>query len=1237
MQQQLERMSKSFSGVEIKKQADLAIASLKSVGTGATESQRLISGAAKLTEAEQRKVNATVTEAIAKYRALGQQAPADMIALAKATEQVAKPTQAAALSVKDLAAGYVAGMVTFEAAKRVLGGIVDFLKSSVQSYAAAEKATAKLTQALRNTGDASAETISDMSDLASEFQRTTRFSDDLVTEVQALFTQLGEVGPKDMKVAIQAAADLSEGLGIDLEQAATAVSKALQGNETSLKKLAPSLDEAAISGGNLADIAGEIEKRFGGQAAAQLDTYAGRVAQLANEWDNVKEAIGRAIATDPIVTASLRGLAESLGGVGEEAQGLTVSEIALTGAMSAQMPIVSRTIELFRLWSIQANAVAENQAFILRTTDALSKKPTAVSLKGMFPEITAAGLALWDKQNDLIDAARVAAKKYAAEVAAAAKKLAADVKAQLLDVEKFHREAAIANTKIYKDEADKSMKVLANTFMERMRLEKEADREIRRLSMSATEFKIDEIQRWAEAEKYALSLTEGDWTEHYTQIERVAGVKMLAIIQDTEEYKLAMIQLGTVFPPLLSYLDTLEGKTGQAAKAAEDWGDTLFAASDALRLIADSTADRTIARIASAFANMAGTLGNVIGLIKDYNKALKEGSTSGQASAAIGLASLFVGAVLRLSRALDDAELQKKIRQVQKEWLDMGFAISAEQARINATTRSFVREFTESIESAGGVTAYNLGNVAKAFNDILRAAVAVERARRAATAAGKDMAVPRDGTGVSTSIKDIAAEIEEIFPQMAKVIVDSGSLANKEILEIIRNVRQLGIESAAVTAFVSAQANKALGGFGKFLNARGGIVDQLTEAQKKLDDLLKRSGDDSADIDPEDIAAATAEVAKFQKQLDAIPLTAAGAGAVGASLFAIFEELVRGGQPAIDVLKQIDPLIGSLDRQLAAAGLSGGAAFDSLKDLAGLATDEVFGPAFEAISGLGLALEGLNNAGLLNQDTFAGLADQVTATFNGLVAQGVDGEKAMRLIQPTLQDLWELQEDFGYSVDEATQKLLDEAKAAGFVGDEHRTAAEQMLIATKRIADAVEGLARIFGVELPSDIAKTRKALENLPNPVITPTIDWPSMTPPGGWPQPPAGYGGGSYGGNRQRPDPDPGMASGGLVPTYFAGGGPSGSDTVPAWLTPGEFVMRRDAVDRVGVGTLSAMNRGLATEPTVVNNYHFEIRAVDAKSFADLLRDPQNKVAVADATIDAVSRNSGGTLSRFAAATRR
>lgn len=62
-------------------------------------------------------------------------------------------------------------------------------------------------------------------------------------------------------------------------------------------------------------------------------------------------------------------------------------------------------------------------------------------------------------------------------------------------------------------------------------------------------------------------------------------------------------------------------------------------------------------------------------------------------------------------------------------------------------------------------------------------------------------------------------------------------------------------------------------------------------------------------------------------------------------------------------------------------------------------------------------------------------------------------------------------------------------------------------------------------------------------------------------------------------------GYATGGMV-KYFANGGFSnGTDTVPAMLTPGEFVVKKAAVDRIGLGTLNSINNGTSSDGSVYN----------------------------------------------------
>ena len=83
---------------------------------------------------------------------------------------------------------------------------------------------------------------------------------------------------------------------------------------------------------------------------------------------------------------------------------------------------------------------------------------------------------------------------------------------------------------------------------------------------------------------------------------------------------------------------------------------------------------------------------------------------------------------------------------------------------------------------------------------------------------------------------------------------------------------------------------------------------------------------------------------------------------------------------------------------------------------------------------------------------------------------------------------------------------------------------------------------------------------------------------------------------------------------PVYKADGGtifqPRGTDTVPAMLTPGEFVIRKSAVDKIGVGNLAALNAGggpiyrkdggsvnVLTEDQALDVYYSRLRKLQQK----------------------------------------
>ena len=192
--------------------------------------------------------------------------------------------------------GKVAAVTTGIAALKVgFEGIAKVGGASVASFSAQENALSKLTAALKAQGQATPQVIAQYGALASEFQNTTVFADELITEMQALLVQIGNVMPRDMGRALKAATDLSAGFGVDLRTATMLVGKAFAGETGTLARYGIVIDQTRLKTEGATVVMEAINQKFGGQAQAQLNTYTGKTALLGNKMGDLREQIGALI------------------------------------------------------------------------------------------------------------------------------------------------------------------------------------------------------------------------------------------------------------------------------------------------------------------------------------------------------------------------------------------------------------------------------------------------------------------------------------------------------------------------------------------------------------------------------------------------------------------------------------------------------------------------------------------------------------------------------------------------------------------------------------------------------------------------------------------------------------------------------------------------------------------------------------------------------------------------------
>ena len=198
-------------------------------------------------------------------------------------------------------------------ARMTLGLTLPLIGIGTAALAAAresEQASAAVQAALTSMGDGAGRSLADLQEQATALSRNSLFGDDqILTQVTANMLTFGNVSGAAFDRAQQAALDLSARLGTDLQGSAIMVGKALNdpiAGITSLTRVGVAFTEqqrdqirqmtlAGDAAGAQAIILGELERQYGGQAAALAATDSGQITQAWNQIGEALEAVGKII------------------------------------------------------------------------------------------------------------------------------------------------------------------------------------------------------------------------------------------------------------------------------------------------------------------------------------------------------------------------------------------------------------------------------------------------------------------------------------------------------------------------------------------------------------------------------------------------------------------------------------------------------------------------------------------------------------------------------------------------------------------------------------------------------------------------------------------------------------------------------------------------------------------------------------------------------------------------------
>lgn len=183
--------------------------------------------------------------------------------------------------------------------------VVRFGKESVKAYVADEKAAAILTKTLSNLGLAFEDKR--LKTYVSQLEASSGVLDsELRPALQTILTTTGSVSKSQELLSL--AIDMAAGSGESLATTSKDLALAFVGNVKGLKKYNLGLTQTELQTSSFLSLQEKITDQFGGQNAAYLETYAGKLGLINVAYDNMQETIGKGLIDSFTLLAGEQGI-----------------------------------------------------------------------------------------------------------------------------------------------------------------------------------------------------------------------------------------------------------------------------------------------------------------------------------------------------------------------------------------------------------------------------------------------------------------------------------------------------------------------------------------------------------------------------------------------------------------------------------------------------------------------------------------------------------------------------------------------------------------------------------------------------------------------------------------------------------------------------------------------------------------------------------------------------------------
>ena len=205
-------------------------------------------------------------------------------------------------------------------AKEAFTEFISLFKEGIAEAADYDQQLTRLANSLSANGKFTEQAMTSLRNYTQSMEVLSGVDDAIIAKNLSLLSSMTKLSGEGLERAQTAALNLSAAMGIDLDTATKMVGKAAEGSTASFKKFGLDIEETADKSLTFSNALTQIEKRFGGAAAGNMQTFQGALLGLQNSFGNLFQALGDVIVKNPAIIAGMKELAAVFSGLTSDAE-----------------------------------------------------------------------------------------------------------------------------------------------------------------------------------------------------------------------------------------------------------------------------------------------------------------------------------------------------------------------------------------------------------------------------------------------------------------------------------------------------------------------------------------------------------------------------------------------------------------------------------------------------------------------------------------------------------------------------------------------------------------------------------------------------------------------------------------------------------------------------------------------------------------------------------------------------